>query len=178
MILYITLSLNVCKISFGRVFVIRTSQIGAKNAQNLHSWKSKIFQRHFYGVRSFLTISYPGYPDVPLTLNFHMQARKQHFGGTIHLKFSPRQRSPKITKTAKSGMFDPVYPFWWAYVVKIIANYVWNEFWDVPAQKVLIKICFSFLPEKPWFFRIFFSKSLKSSFLGPKIQLDGLAMWF
>ena len=106
-----------------------------------------------------------GYPDVLLTSNFHMQVSKGHFGEDIPPKFCPQWKSPKITKTAKNGMFHPEYPFWWACMVKIIANYVWNEFRDIPAQKVLIKKKFSFLLEKPWFLEKYFEK--------PKIHFFG-----
>ena len=89
-----------------------------------------------------------GHPDGLQTSYFHMPGQKWHFGLALHLKISLEWMSPKITKTTKNGIFYPVYPIWWACMVKIIANYVWNEFWDVPAQKVLIGKKSRFFPWK------------------------------
>ena len=108
-----------------------------------------------------------GHPDGLQTSYFHMPGRKWHFGLALHLKISLEWMSPKITKTTKNGMFDLVYPFWWACMVKIIANYVWNEFRDIPAQKALINFFFRFCLKNHDFSKKIFERP-KIHFFGPR----------
>ena len=49
-----------------------------------------------------------GYPEVLLTLNFHIQVRKWQSRVALHLKFGPRQSTPKMTKRLKKC---PKWPF-------------------------------------------------------------------
>ena len=50
----------------------------------------------------------------------------------------------KTTKNCQKLSKMPQIPFWCAHIIKIIGNYVWNKFWDVSDQKVLIKKIFVF----------------------------------
>ena len=65
-------------------------------------------------------------------------------------KFAPKQKSPKMAlKSLKKAKFGLFYLLWWTWMVKLVANYVWNEFRVVSEQKVLVKKKFRFfLPEK------------------------------
>ena len=54
----------------------------------------------------------------------------------------------KSLKTAKNAFFGLLYWFYWSCMVKIIAIYVWNEFQEVLAQKVLMKKKIQFSPPK------------------------------
>ena len=44
----------------------------------------------------------------------------------------------------KNGQFGCFFPLWGSCMVKIIINFVWNEFQEVWAQKLLIKKIFNF----------------------------------
>ena len=60
-------------------------------------------------------------------------------------KTSPVQSSPqKWLKQPKKAKFGLIYHFWWSWMVKINANYVWNEFWDASGRKSISRKKFSF----------------------------------
>ena len=94
-----------------------------------------------------------GHPDVLQTSNFHIPGRKWQFGRAIPPKFCLQWKWPKITKNSMCAKFWPFLAIWWACVIKIMANYVSYEFWDIRRQKVLINFFFRFLTKNTWFFK-------------------------
>ena len=80
-------------------------------------------------------------------------AKNSKFGGTFTSRLGILWYPLKTTKIDRKSSKMPFLPFWWSDIIKITANHVWNTFWDISGQKVLIKKKFCFCPQKPWFFK-------------------------
>ena len=103
-------------------------------------------------------------PNIVLYPNKWILVKNCIFSDTIPGRFSNLSVPLKINKNARKRTKNPKIPFWWAHIIKIVGNYVWNEFWDISGRKVLIKFFFSFLPQKAWFFKNKFQKAWNTLF--------------
>ena len=115
---------------------------------------------------------------IVLYVNNQIQSRNCKFRRTLPLRFCRKGGTPKTTKNFPKVPKMPFLPFWWPDIIKIVANYVWNKFWDISGQKVLIKKKFPFSPWKIMIFQKKFWKRSKSPFLSPETWLDVFSIKF
>ena len=105
---------------------------------------------------------------IVLYVNNQIQSRNCKFRRTHPLRFCRKGGTPKTTKNCPKLPKMLFLPFWWPDIIKIVANYVWNKFWDISGQKVLIKKNFRFCTEKPWFFKKKFGNAQNPLFWAQK----------
>ena len=116
--------------------------------------------------------------NLVLYVNNQIQSRNCKFRRTHPLRFCRKGGTPKTTKKCPKMPKMPFLPFWWPDIIKIVANYVWNKFWDISGQKVLIKKFFPFLHRKTMIFQKKNWKCWKSPFLSPETWLDVFSIKF
>ena len=102
--------------------------------------------------------------NIVLDPNNWILAKNSKFGDTVPPRFSHLPVPWKISKNSQKQTKMPKIPFWWAHIIKIVGNYVWNEFWDISGRKVLIKKKFSFSPRKSMIFQKKFQKAWNTLF--------------
>ena len=115
---------------------------------------------------------------IVLYVNNQIQSKKWKLTCSHPLRFCGKGGTPKTTKKCQKMPKMPFLPFWWPDIIKIVANYVWNKFWDISGQKVLIKKKFPFLHRKTMIFQKKFWKRSKSTFLSPETWLDVFSIKF
>ena len=116
--------------------------------------------------------------NLVLYVNNQIQSKKWKLTRSHPLRFCGKGGTPKTTKKCQKMPKMPFLPFWWPDIIKIVANYVWNKFWDISGQKVLIKKKIPFLHRKTMIFQKNFLKPSKCPFLSSETWLDGFSMKF
>ena len=138
------LGLKMCKAPFLRAFDGKNWQTEEKNAKISIVENAKIFNSIFRGYALLFLRRTEGTQTCPKHPIF-IFCRENGISERIYplnlAKSESDQKQPKTLKNPKIGL---IYWFQWAYMVKIIQFYVGNQFWDVSAQKVLIKKNFPF----------------------------------
>ena len=155
-----------------------SSQIRVKKSKNSLVEILKFFPSIFDWVFTNRFLDIHNISNLVLYLNNPIQAKNVNFGDTHPPRFGILWYPLKITKIDWKSPKMPFWTFWWAGMTKITANHVWNMFWDVSGQKVLIKKNFSFSPRKTMIFQKKISKGSKSIFLSSETWLDGFSMKF
>ena len=95
-------------------------------------------------------------------------AKNSKFGGTFTSRLAILWYPLKTTKIDRKSSKMPFLPFWWPDIMKIAANHVWNTFWDISGQKVLIKKKFPFLHRKTMIFQKNFGNAQNPLFWAQK----------
>ena len=124
-------------------------------------------------------------PNIVLYPNKWILVKNCKFSDTIPGRFSNLSVPLKITKNARKRTKMPKIPFWWAHIIKIVGNYVWNKFWDISGRKVLLKknLLILFVPKCPKTFSrhdfplFLWYEPIKTGFLG-FLSVFGHFCWF
>ena len=107
---------------------MKTWQMKGKNAKKSTVENSKIFEAILKGY-GLLVPENLGHPDVLQTFNFHILSSKWHFGTNIPPQSGQKRNTAKMTKNGAKRPKNPKISIWWIYMIKIIGNYAWKNFW-------------------------------------------------
>ena len=152
------------------VFTVKCCQSGQTQAEYQKKWQKLVKNSHFPSNQNF-DLNFSGYDLLVWRWVEYTQTGSKHHificwaekgdsDSCYPLKLARSESDQKSLKNAPKCQISPFYLFWCPCMVKISANYVWNEFWDVLAQKSINrKKIFVFALKNHDFLEIFFGKA-------------------